>query len=269
MGANIPNDRPTPLIIGHRGASALAPENTLAAFRRAIDDGADGIEMDVRLANDNVAVVVHDADLIRTARISGKVGKMTSGQLSLVDVGTWFDLDSSNGSTSEFRGQHIPTLDETLSFLREYSGRIYIELKCKDSEVESLTAAVARSLRLYGKEEQIIVKSFKLSVIPHIKRSCPKVTTAALFAPKIMTVLRKEKHMVKIAVDFGADELSVHYSLATRKLMDKAQHRGLPVAIWTADNPRWVKRALKLGVTAIITNDPARLLKKRDELLCR
>lgn len=269
MRAKTTKDQLTPLIIGHRGASALAPENTFAAFRRAIDDGADGIELDVRLAKDDVAVVIHDAELIRTARIEGKIRNMTSAQLSLVDVGTWFDLNNGNRSKPGFRDERIPTLDETLSFFRKYSGRIYIELKCKDSEVESLTVAVARSIRSYGKEEQLVVKSFKLSVIPHIKRLCPNVTTAALFAPKIMTVLRKEKHMVKIAVEFGADELSVHCSLATRKLMNRAAHRGLPVTIWTADNPRWVKRALKLGVAAIITNDPARLLNERNELLSR
>ena len=95
----------------------------------------------------------------------------------------------------------------------------------------------------------------------------PSVKTAALFAPKIMTILRKEKHLVKIAEEFGAGELSIHYSLATKKLMRKALERALPVTIWTVDNPRWIKRAIRLGLNAIITNDPARLLARRTEIL--
>ena len=82
-----------------------------------------------------------------------------------------------------------------------------------------------------------------------------------------MAILRKEKHLVKLAAEFGADELSIHYSLATKKLMRRAKRRGLPVTIWTADNPRWVKRAVRLGMKAIITNDPARLIKRRTEVL--
>ena len=81
-----------------------------------------------------------------------------------------------------------------------------------------------------------------------------------------MTILRKEKYLVKIAHEIGADQISLHFSLATRKLMEKAAKRNLPVTIWTADNPHWVKRALILGINAIITNNPARLLAKRREI---
>ncbi len=79
-----------PLIIGHRGASALAPENTLAAFRRAIADGADGIEFDVRLARDGVAVVIHDATLERTGLLKRRVANLTADELQAIDVGSWF-----------------------------------------------------------------------------------------------------------------------------------------------------------------------------------
>jgi glycerophosphoryl diester phosphodiesterase len=114
----------------------------------------------------------------------------------------------------------------------------------------------------------MIVKSFQLEVIPAIRRHCPqKVKTAALFAPKIMTILRKEKRLVNIADELGADMVSVHFSLATRKLMKKAEKKNLPVTIWTADHPRWVKRALDLGLYAVITNNPAALLAKRAEVL--
>ena len=254
-----------PLIVGHRGASATAPENTLAAFQRAIDDGADGLEFDVRLASDGVPVVIHDPTLNRTARINAQVAAMSSQELAAVDVGLWFDR--TRRSSRERSLERIASLAESLEFLDDFQGLIFIELKCEDDNVDELTAAVCRDLGFSALKKQAIVKSFKLQVIPRVKMLSPDIRTAALFAPQIMTILRKEKHLVKIAAEFGADELSVHYSLATRKLMENAEKRGFPVNVWTTDRPRWVKRAIKLGVKSLITNDPAKLLARRTEIL--
>jgi glycerophosphoryl diester phosphodiesterase len=260
------NKKMRPLIIAHRGASAAAPENTLAAFRKAIDEGAEGVEFDVRLARDGVPVVVHDATLNRTGRMNAAVTDLTSKELSKIDVGSWFDTTGRTNGGSGYATERIPTLARTLEFLAEFPGLIFIELKCGDREIEPLTAAVCEVVKDSPLAPQIIVKSFKLAVIPQVRMLAPGVRTAALFAPKIMTILRKEKHLVKIADEFGADELSIHFSLATRKLMEKAAKHGLPVNIWTADNPRWVRRALRLGLKSIITNDPSKLLSRRAEL---
>jgi glycerophosphoryl diester phosphodiesterase len=254
------------LIIGHRGASASAPENTLAAFRTAIDAGADGLEFDVRLARDDVPVVIHDATLNRTGRTNALVSDLTSKELGRIDVGSWFRLANRRNGNARHAAERVPTLAKTLDFLQEFPGLIFIELKCKDREVEPLTAAVCDVIKNSPLATQIIVKSFKLAVIPQVRMAAPGIRTAALFAPKIMTILRKEKHLVKIADELGADEISIHYSLATRKLMEKAGKQGLPVNVWTVDNPRWVKRGLRLGLRSIITNDPARLLARRAEL---
>jgi glycerophosphoryl diester phosphodiesterase len=256
-----------PLIIGHRGASALAPENTLAAFRRAIEAGAEGLEFDVRLARDGVPVVIHDETLTRTGRMSAFVSEMTSRQLAGVDVGSWFNAAAGAGITSEFCGETVPTLARTLEFLTDYRGRLFIELKCGPEDVEPLTDAVCSVLAVSPLLPQVIVKSFKLAVIPRVKMRIPAARTAALFAPKMMNILRKEKYLVDIAEEFGADELSLHRSLATTKLMESSGKRGLPVNIWTADNPRWVKKGIRLGLNSIITNDPGRLLQRRAELL--
>lgn len=263
----ITNKLVRPLIVAHRGASALAPENTLAAFRRAIDDGADGIEFDVRLARDGVAVVFHDPTLIRTALREGSISNYTSAELANIDAGSWFNKKTRLNSNPSYEKQSIPSLTETLEFLKEFKGVIYIELKCEDSEVEDLVSAVCSACKESRLSRQIIIKSFRIAVIPRVRVLCPDLKTAALFAPKIMTMLRKEKHLVNIAEEFGASELSIHYSLATHKLMEKAGKSGLPVTIWTADNLRWVKRGIKLGLNAIITNNPAKLLAKRSEIL--
>lgn len=252
-----------PLIIGHRGASVEAPENTRAAFIKAIEAGADGVEFDVRLARDGEPVVIHDPTLSRTGGAGAAVADLTSKELGMINVGSWFK--NGNGK-NRFQEERIPTLAKTLDLLANFDGVIFIELKCRDREIDALTEAVCSAVRNSALLPKVIVKSFKLGVITRAKVNLPQIRTAALFAPKIMTILRKEKYLVNIAEEFGADELSIHYSLATRKLMEKAGKRDLPVNVWTADSSRWVKRGIKLGLRSIITNDPAKLLARRAEL---
>ncbi len=256
----------SPLIIAHRGASELAPENTPAAFERAISDGAEGIEFDVRLAKDAV-VVFHDATLQRVGLIKGSISNLTAAELNKIDVGSWFNQRFPHQSAEDFSAETIPTLTQTLEFLKDFKGLIYIELKCRESEVGTLSKAVCEIIKNSPLQPQIIVKSFQLEVIPTVKNLCPDVKTAALFAPKILTILRKEKRLINIAEELGANMVSIHFSLATRKLMKKAEKKNLSVTIWTADHPRWIKRAVDLGIFAVITNNPARLLKKRTESL--
>jgi glycerophosphoryl diester phosphodiesterase len=255
-----------PLIIAHRGASKHAPENTFAAFKRAVEAGADGIELDVRLAKDGVAVVFHDSSLKRIAGRKGKIAHYTSTELGTLDAGSWFNRHAPKLADPEYKNESVPTLAETLEFLKGFKGLIYIELKCKEADAQRLAKAVCGVICSSKLLSQIVVKSFKLNAIPYVKRFCPSVRTAALFAPKIKNILRKDKHLLNLAEEAGADEISLHYTLATRKLMKKAAKRNLRVIIWTADHPRWIRRGLRLGLAAIITNDPARLLKHRREV---
>lgn len=248
-----------PLIIAHRGASALAPENTLAAFRRAIEDGADGIEFDVRLSRDGVPVVIHDAGLRRVAKIRRSVASFTSEELAKIDVGSWFNVKYPKKADARFASESVPRLAGVLDFLRDFHGLIYVELKCSRREIEPLAEAVCRLVENSPVLERIIVKSFKLDAIRKIRELCPETKTAALFAARISTVLDKENFLFKRAEKAGANQLSLHYTLATRTLMEKASAKNFPVTIWTVDNPTWVKRAADLGVGAIITNDPKRM----------
>ena len=255
-----------PLIVAHRGDSRHAPENTLVAFRRAVDVGADGIEFDVRITSDGVAVVFHDSSLKRIAGRERKIASLTAAELREVDVGSWFNGRAPKFAEAAFKNEGVPTLAETLDLLKYYEGLIYIELKCRDADVERLSNAVCKVISDSPLFPRIVVKSFKLSVIPKVKELCPSVRTAALFAPKIKNILRKEKHLVRLAADIGADEISLHFALATEKLVKKAASRNLRVIIWTADNSLWIRRGFRLGLDAIITNDPARLLARRNEL---
>ena len=119
---------PRPLIVAHRGASALVPENTLAAFARAISDGADGIEFDVRLAKDGVAVVFHDDTLSRTGLRNGNIADFTSIELANIDIGSWFNKMNPRLANPEYSRERVPTLPQTLNFLKDFKGLIYIEM---------------------------------------------------------------------------------------------------------------------------------------------
>ena len=128
----------------------------------------------------------------------------------------------------------------------------------------SLAAAVSDVIRDSPQLPQMIVKSFKLAAIPEVRHLLPTAQTAALFEPSIMTVLRRRKYIIAMAHEFGAHQISLHHSLVTPKLGKLAAEANMPVTIWTADHPKWVRRCRKLGIKALITNDPARLLAERD-----
>jgi glycerophosphoryl diester phosphodiesterase len=258
----------SPLIIAHRGASALAPENTLAAFQKAIEDDADGIEFDVRIARDGVPVVFHDANLERIAGRKNLVSSLTSEELQAFDVGSWFNRKNPKRANEKFAAETVPTFARLLDFLKNYKGLLYVELKGEAEEIPALTEAVCDLIRQSEKFPQIIIKSFKLEGIAIAKRILPNVRTAALFEPKLPDYfLTRRSLLIDKAAESGADELSLHYSLATKKLVRQAKERGFPTIIWTVDRKIWVKRALNLEIKAVITNNPANLLAKRREIL--
>ncbi|CAN5220117.1 glycerophosphodiester phosphodiesterase [soil metagenome] len=255
-----------PLIIAHRGASEIAPENTLAAFQKALEDGAEGIEFDVQLAKDGVPIVFHDFRLERIGQKKGRVADFTSLELQNLDVGSWFNLKNPNKADHKFSEEVVPTLVQLLDFLNDYKGLIYVELKCKDEETSALVEAVCKTIRNSNLLPLIIVKSFNLEAIFQIKQLLPEVRTAALFAPKIRTILHYKRLLVEKAERYTADELSIHLSLATESFVQKAGRNKFLVTIWTANNVIWVKRAADLGINAIITNNPAKFLAKKQEI---
>lgn len=252
-----------PKIIAHRGASAHAPENTLAAFQMALDAGADGVEFDVRLAKDGVPVVIHDATLERTGLRSDNVSDLTSKQLGKIDVGSWFNRKFPNRARPEFANETAPTLVQVLRVLKGTDRLIYIELKCGDADVAPLAEAVCDVIRDSPLLPRIIVKSFKLAAIPAVRHHLPDVQTAALFDRTILGFLRRRKHIIAIAREFGAHQISLHRSLVTPKLVSLAHDAYMPVTIWTVDNSKWLKRCQKLRIGALITNDPGKMIAAR------
>lgn len=255
----------TPLILGHRGASAVAPENTLAAFSRALRDGADGIEFDVRLSRDLVPVVIHDASLRRTGLTESLVRELTCAELRKIDVGSWFDRSKRNPSES-FVAEKLPTLAQVFEFSELNSGLLYVEMKCDAGQASILAAEVAKLIHEFRIADRVVVESFYLSAIAAIKRTDSGIRTAALFEPKLTrptSTVRRLK-TVELALRCGADEIALHHTLAEPRVIEKAKRDGLQIIVWTIDNPEWIVRALTQGIKALITNDPATMVRRRD-----
>jgi glycerophosphoryl diester phosphodiesterase len=257
----------SPLIIGHRGASAVAPENTLAAFVRALDDGADGLEFDVRLARDRVPVVIHDASLRRTALIAGSIATLSSVELARVDVGTWFNLRFPALAQAAYSNERIATLAQVFELVKERAAVLYVELKCDESESRALATETAQLIRAHNFTTRVVVESFTHDALVELKRVAPEIRAAALFEPKLSRPLLSARKIIEQANACGADEIALHRTLATARVVAAARQRGINTVVWTVDNPAWVKRALERGVHALITNKPAQLRARLDRLL--
>jgi glycerophosphoryl diester phosphodiesterase len=252
-----------PLIIGHRGASAVAPENTMAAFRKAIEVGADGIEFDVRLSRDAIPVVVHDETLHRTGLRSDYVSCMSAEELQQVNVGKWFGCRHS--STDEYSSETLPTLRQLLDYFSSLKALLYLELKCRPEETSQIASTTSELVDEYHLADRVIVECFDLAVIQEVKRVAPQLKTAALFQPRISRphLWTPSNRLINEALAVGADEIALHYKLADDRTIEGAHSGGLKVVIWTVDDPAWVVRAKDLGVHAVITNDPSMMIQHR------
>jgi glycerophosphoryl diester phosphodiesterase len=256
-----------PLIIGHRGASRVAPENTLVAFEQALSDGADGVEFDVRLARDRVPIVIHDATLQRTGLKNIDVAALTSDELKKFDVGTWFNLRHPSKARPEYKNARVPTLAEAFNSMRNKAAVLYVEMKCEAKNDCSLMAReVSQLISDYSLTDRVVVESFSLDSITEIKRLNRQIPTAALFERKLSRPAPSISSMIAHAIACAADEIALHNSFPLRRAASEAAKHQLKIVVWTVDAPVWVTRGARYGLHALITNDPARLCAERKRL---
>ena len=237
-----------PIIIAHRGSSAFAPENTLTAFRHALNDGADAIELDVRLTKDRKLVVIHDARLERTTDGRGRVSDHSLSELKKLTAGRWFHR--------RFASEKAPTLEETLQLIPPTVG-LNIELKAERNDPFA-TALVRLCLELVRKDVspgRILVSSFHHSLIKYLKNRFPEILTGLIFHP-----LRSfGRSAISKGTSIGVDFLVFDGSSIRKRIVRAAHEDGIFVAEYTV-NSRWrAQRALRFDLDGIITNDPARV----------
>jgi glycerophosphoryl diester phosphodiesterase len=243
------------LIIGHRGSSARAPENTIASFDMAQRDGADGIEFDVRLASDDVPVVFHDDSFERTMGVYGAVESYPSTLVSSFYAGEWFNERYPRYARESYAWEKVPTLAQV--FERYGSLRLYVEMKCEDASRRPLLArAVVEFVREYGLAGGVVVKSFEHDSLGEVKRLAPEIRTAALFGRSWPNPFMPAKKIINAAEACGADEISLHRSLLRAATVREARGRGFEVLVWTVNSTVWLRRALALKLRAVFTDRP-------------
>ena len=242
----------------------MAPENTLAAFALALETGADGVELDVRLSGDAVPVVIHDSNLRRTGLCEGVVSEMTSDELSRTGIGHWFNRAHPQLARDEYSREVVPTLDQVFNIFKSQNqgndSVIYVEMKTDKPRAENvvLPDSVVHLINKYELQDRVIVVSFNLKALRQIKHVDSSIRTGALFEPKRSAARILNGHrLIADAVDCGADEILLHRLMATRRLVRLAADRKLSSVVWTVDDPKWTSRAVRLGIHALITNDPA------------
>jgi glycerophosphoryl diester phosphodiesterase len=253
-----------PLIIGHRGASAVAPENTLAAFARAFEDGANGIELDVRLARDGVPVVIHDPSLVHTGLRKARVSKFTSDRLSQIDVGSWFNRSHRRLARLQFTRQTVPTLDEVFRLITNQTGQdliCYVELKTvrKKRLNALLVDAVVEVISRYNFQSRVVVISFNLAAVAKVKELDSSIHTGALFGPRQRAV-KSTRKIITATLECRADQILLHHLIAKRRLLALASEARLRPVVWTIDDRKWLKRAQTNDIHALMTNNPAKML---------
>ena len=236
--------RNKPLNIGHRGASAAAPQNTLAAFRKAVEFGADGVELDVHLSADSHVVVIHDFSLDKTTNGTGRVADKTLAELEALDAGSKF--------SPQFAGERIPTLAQVFEAL---GGKLLVNVELKSlggGGSGALAAAVLEIVRKYGMDKRVLFSSFDPFALRAIKRLAPEIPAGLLYAPDLPIYLRR----AWLAPLLPHEARNPHFSMVTDATMKWYKSHGLRVNTWTVDDPAEMKRLIALGVDGIITNKP-------------
>ena len=231
------------LVIAHRGASGHAPENTLAAFRRAIALGAAFIETDLQLSRDARFVAIHDDTVNRTTNGQGKVRDLTLADLRKLDAGSWFG--------SEFTGERIPTLEEILEFSKKHDVVFYLELKPGGSwgGEHVLIGALRESQEI----ARTVVISFDAGILDSLRKIEPTLMTGLLFDGQL-------DHPLDRAVQIGARQLAVRGDLVTPTMLVEARKRDLQVVCWTVNQPAHMRLLIDAGVDGIMSDYPDRIL---------
>ena len=239
-----------PLIIAHRGSSAAAPENTLAAFKQAIRDRADAIELDVQLTSDGEVVVFHDRRLERTTDGKGFLRNHSLQELRRLSAGRWF--------STKFSSEKIPTLQEVFDLIQGTIG-INIEIKAERRFHSSYDLAdrCCKLITAHNLQHRVLVSSFSRSVITRVKELKPSIPTGLLYYPFSGGRLSP----VRLAKSVKADYLIVGGTALRKNLVEKAVSQGIHVGEFTVNTSWRIHRAVRYNVGAIITNHPVAVRK--------
>lgn len=224
------------MIAAHRGYSAEAPENTIPAFKAAMDNFSDYAELDVQETKDGIVIVLHDSDLNRVAGVKKNIWNVDYREVLSFDVGSWF--------SEEFEGEMIPTLDEVMEMAK---GRLKLNIEIKlTGHEKNLEQTVVKLIEKHEMEDECVVTSFQAKALKKVKSYNENIKTG---------------YILHVAYgDFSgidyADALSINYSFATSALINDAHSAGKEVYVWTVNNADAINDMINKGADMIITDDP-------------
>ncbi len=236
-----------PRIIAHRGAKAAAPENTLAAMRRAHAEGASWVEFDVKLTHDGVPVVIHDETLERTTNGRGRVADLTLDQIRRFDAGRWF--------SPAFVGERVPTLSETLALLASLGMGFNLEIKpCPGRAVETAEAALKMVEAEWPADKPTpVISSFNRDSLKAARRVAPDLPRGYLAE----ALGRRWQEEVR---SLACRTLHPGWRRLTRAQVKAAKAAGWPVLVWTVNEPARARELIGWGVDGLITDRPEALI---------
>lgn len=233
-------------IIAHRGASSYYPENTMIAFKKAVELGAEMIELDVLMSKDGVPVVFHDAKLDTHTNGKGLISDYTLKELKKMDAGSWF--------SPKFAGQRIPTLKEVLQFA---AGNIALNIEIKTEVVSdfiegSIEEKVLYLVKRYEMQKHVLLSSFDYRAITHIKKLDADISVALLYEKSQSNRLLPHQLVKK----YNADAFNCSYHQLKKHWLTDLDKHGIPTFIYTVDKKHHMRNLIESGVTGIFTNKP-------------
>lgn len=234
-----------PMIFAHRGASGTHPENTMAAFKAALELGADGIELDVQMTRDGELVIIHDETVNRTTNGEGAIMGMTAKEVASLDAGSWFH--------AKFANEKIPTLEEFFIWAMGNNLQINIELKTNKIPYPGIEQRVLELIKKYKLRGRVIISSFNLSSLKRVIELDPYIASAAL-------VWGMKRDAAARAKQLGITALHTQVPFALSEYGKQAVDGGLLLRLYTVNDVREWEQIQKSGrpIEAIITDYPKR-----------
>lgn len=229
-------------IIAHRGASGLAPENTIAGMKLAIEYGCDGIETDLQLTKDGEVVVFHDWSVERTTDGKGQIRDLTFEEISKLDNGSWF--------SEEFKGERVPRLEDLLEVVPE-NLILNLELKSQAFDSRGLEEKVMEILKENNRKENIIISSFNHESLKRVREVDKTIKLGILYEGYLLGL---DEYIRNLNLDISSVHPGVSYT--DQALINEIHSKDLLGYIWTVNDKESVERLKGYGVDGIITNYP-------------
>lgn len=244
---------PYPAVIAHRGASLYAPENTLTAFQKAVEQGADAIELDAKLCSTGEVVVIHDQTVDRTTQGEGRVNHIPLAKLKELDAGSFFDVT--------FQGEKIPTLDEVFETVGKKI-KINVELTSYASPFDDLPLKIGALVKRHNLIGQVFFSSFMPWILARVRRIIPEVPICLL----TLKGMSRGWPARIVSRMIHASALQPEFTDVDLQFVEQAHQRSMFVNTWVVNNAEDMRRLIRDGVDGLISDDPLLALKIRSEI---